>query len=280
MIEKAIAYKNSDNEFIASLKKLGLSDKEIESILKKYKRKKFEGGGDGGGDGGGGDGGGDGGDGSDGGDSGGDSGGEGDSTGDAGDDGGTAGPGDAGMGMGEADTMGSSTADDAASNQAASEAAAQAAADEATVGMQQNPAVETAPATGIMSQIGNFARQAFNAYTAFSPTAIAMNAINTAIGNISRGVTAPNDFSQATESVQSSAPATSTGGGGITTIQNYAPLTNVSTGNNTSDSIRTRLENLLKTQTVQVPTNQTVYQGQNINPLSNYTLLDLSNLRR
>ena len=261
MIDKAIAYKNADKDFIINLKKLGLSEDEIDIILKKYKRKKFEGGGDGGGgDGGGGDGGG--GDGGDGGDSGGDSSGAGDS-----------GPGsDAGPGPGEGDTMGSSTSDDAASNQAASEAAAQAASDEATVGMQQDPGVNVSNQdVGIMSTLSNLARTAFNAYMSVSPIGILSNAIS----NISRGVTAPNDFSQATESVQSAAPsATNTGGGGITTIQSYAPLSNASTGDNTQDAIRTRLENLLK-----VPTTQTIFQPQNINRLSNYTLADLTNLR-
>ena len=267
MIEKAIAYKKSDKDFISTLKKLGLSEDEIKLILKKYKRKKFEGGGDGGG----GDGGGDGGDGGgDGGDSGGDSG-DGDS-GDSGpggsDDGsGHGGPGpgsDAGPGIG--DTMGSSTADDAAANQAASEAAAQAATDQATIGMQQNPDVE-AP-TGIMSTLSNMARQAFNAYTAISPTAIAMNAINNAISNAQRGVTPANDYSQVTESVQTSTPGPNNNGG-ISTIQNYAPLYNISTGDNTADALRTRLNNLIQ---IEQPS---IMGIPSISPYSNYTLLDL-----
>jgi hypothetical protein len=38
--------------------------------------------------------------------------------------------------------------------------------------------------------------------------------------------------------------------------------------------MRIRLENLLK-----VPTSQTVFQNQNVNSLSNYTLSDLARLR-
>ena len=244
------------------------------------------------------------GDGSGGGDSGGGSGGSGgsDAAGDAGnatgDSAGVGGSGDSADGTGAGsgpggeagtggvgpagDTMGSSTAQDAEANQQA--AAQNVTADDVSVAAQADQEdAETAAAaqaaqsqTGIMSTLGNLARTAFNAYSTFSPLGIALSAL----GNISRGVTPANDYSQATTSVQTSAPSTSTGGGGITTIQNYAPLYNTSTGNNTSDSIRTRLENLLKTQTVQVPTSQTVYQGQNINPLSNYTLLDLYNLRK
>jgi len=65
----------------------------------------------------------------------------------------------------------------------------------------------------------------------------------------------------------------SDGGGGITTIQSYAPLSNTSTGDNTADSIRKRLEDLL----VQRPTS---YVTPTASQLSNYNLLDLVNLRR
>jgi hypothetical protein len=93
--------------------------------------------------------------------------------------------------------------------------------------------------------------------------------------NIGRGVTGPSDDTQETESVQTSAPNTSNTGGGITTIQSYAPLYNTNTGDNTSDAMRIRLENLL-----QVPTTKTVFQNPDINSLFNYTLADLTNLRR
>ena len=271
MIEKAIAYKNADKDFIINLKKLGLNEDEIDIILKKYKRKKFEDGG--GGDGGGGDGGSSGSDsGGDGGDSGGDSGDSGSSAssdggGDSGASGGVGGSdaaGDAGEATGDSPGVGGSGDSTSATGVGQGPGG-----EEGTGGVSAaNAATEGA---GVMSTLGNLARTAFNAYMSVSPIGILSNAIS----NISRGVTAPNDFSQATESVQSAAPsATNTGGGGITTIQSYAPLSNVSTGDNTQDAIRTRLENLLK-----VPTTQTVFQPQNINRLSNYTLADLTNFR-
>jgi len=173
------------------------------------------------------------------------------------------------------DTMGSSTAQDTEANQQA--AAQNVTADDVATAAQadQEDAATAAAANAATSGIGNLARQAFNAYMAVSPIGMLSRAVSNVVGNISRGVTAPNDFSQATESVQSSAPSVSDGGGGITTIGQYAPLSNTSTGDNTQDAIRTRLENLLK-----VPTTRTVFQPQNVNQLSNYTLADLTNLRR
>jgi hypothetical protein len=92
--------------------------------------------------------------------------------------------------------------------------------------------------------------------------------------NIGRGVTGPSDDTQEQSSVQSG-PAQDSSGGGITTIQSYAPLYNTTIGDNTSDAMRIRLENLL-----QVPTTKTVFQNPDINSLSNYTLDDLTNFRR
>lgn len=226
MIEKKVKYE--DKDFLKHLKGLGLSKEDIGNILGKTKRKKFE---DGGGGDGGGDGGSSGGDGDSSGDSSGDSGpggsddgsssgvgsGEGDSTGDAGDQGGTEGPGpgvgaEGGFGIGPdaaAEAAQSVTADDvSAQAQADAEDAATAAAAQAAQSQ-----------TGIMSTIGNLARAAFNAYATFSPTGIAMNAISNAISNAQRGVTAPNDFSQATESVQSGPAQSPSGGdGGISNL--------------------------------------------------------------
>jgi hypothetical protein len=91
--------------------------------------------------------------------------------------------------------------------------------------------------------------------------------------NIGRGVTGPSDDTQEQSSVQTSAPSASDGGGGITTINQFAPLSNPTTGDNTADSIRTRLENLL----VQRPTSYGIPAA---SQLSNYNLLDLVNLRR
>jgi len=173
------------------------------------------------------------------------------------------------------DTMGSSTAQDTEANQQA--AAQNVTADDVATAAQadQEDAATAAAANAATSGIGNLARQAIQAYMTYSPIGMLSRAVSNVVGNISRGVTAPNDFSQATESVQSSAPSVSDGGGGITTIGQYAPLSNTSTGDNTQDAIRTRLENLLK-----VPTTRTVFQPQNVNQLSNYTLADLINLRR
>ena len=173
------------------------------------------------------------------------------------------------------DTMGSSTAQDTEANQQA--AAQNVTADDVATAAQadQEDAATAAAANAATSGIGNLARQAIQAYMTYSPIGMLSRAVSNVVGNISRGVTAPNDFSQATESVQSSAPSVSDGGGGITTIGQYAPLSNTSTGDNTADTMRTRLENLLK-----VPTSQTVFQPQNVNQLSNYTLADLINLRR
>jgi hypothetical protein len=104
--------------------------------------------------------------------------------------------------------------------------------------------------------------------------------------NIGRGVTGPSDDTQEQSSVQTSAPSAPDGGGGITTINQFAPLYNTSTGDNTTDSIRTRLENLLKGPPVlkiptgEMPQQPTSYGIPAASQLSNYNLLDLVNLRR
>jgi hypothetical protein len=160
------------------------------------------------------------------------------------------GPGDAGPGPGPGDTFGSSTADDAAANQAASEAAAQAASDAATIGMQQNPATEE---TGVMSTVTNAVKNAIqNAINNPVQTAIgfargplaaaAFGLAKDAYSNYARGVTAPDDFSQSTTSVQSNTQSPSNDGG-INTLQAYAPLYNSSetTGDSTMDAYIRRL---------------------------------------
>ena len=101
--------------------------------------------------------------------------------------------------------------------------------------------------------------------------------------DIARGVTAPGteeydqDYAKMdlTTDVRNTGPETNIGGGGggINTIQSYAPLSNKSTGDNTADSIRKRLEDLL----VQRPTS---YTTPTASQLSTYNLLDLVNLRR
>jgi len=66
------------------------------------------------------------------------------------------------------------------------------------------------------------------------------NAISQAVDAANRGVTAPNDFSQVTESVQTNTQSPSSGGG-ISTIQAYAPLYNPDTGNPTMDAYMRQL---------------------------------------
>ena len=167
------------------------------------------------------------------------------------------------------DTMGSSTAQDTEANQQA--AAQNVTADDVATAAQadQEDAATAAAANAATSGIGNLARQAFNAYMAVSPIGMLSRAVSNVVGNISRGVTGPSDDTQETESVQSSAPASSNGGG-INTINQFAPLYNTSTGDNAADALRTRLSNLIQVQ-------QPVIRGiPTVSPYSNYTLLDLA----
>ena len=86
----------------------------------------------------------------------------------------------------------------------------------------------------IANAVNNPARTAVG--MAFGPVAaLGFDALSQAVSSISRGVTAPNDYSQATESVQSAAPSDPSGGG-ISTIQSYAPTYNADTGNPTMDA--------------------------------------------
>ena len=66
------------------------------------------------------------------------------------------------------------------------------------------------------------------------------SAISNAVSAANRGVTGPNDASQATSSVQSNTQSPSTGGG-ISTIAEYAPTYNPDTGNPTMDAYMRRL---------------------------------------
>ena len=225
-------------------------------------------GGGGGGDGGGGDGGGSsGGDGSSSGDSSGDSSGEGDSGPGGSDDGsghgGPGGPGDSGPGGSDDGTGhggpgpggpgGESTGDAPGTQggtvgeaQAAAQAAAESiSADNVSTQAQADQedaataaAANTSTTSGVMSTLGNMARAAMNAYSRFSPTGIAINAISTAISNAQKGVTGPSDDTQEQTSVQTGpTPGSGSSDGGITTIPIYAPLVNESTGSNTADAL-------------------------------------------
>ena len=245
MIEKAIAYKKTDKDFIFSLKKLGLSKDEINFILKKYKRKNFE----------------------DGGDSGGDSGGQGDSGPGGSDDGsGHGGPGGSDSGPGGSDDgtghggpgpgpgvddggyggfgIGPNAEAEAAVSNAAA-AAAEANALAQTLEDQANR--EKNPATARLSPLGvtaynmsltnpekSFSEKAMGFVTSPFSTALA-----TAYDAYARGVTSPDDYSQLDTSVQNPAPSVSPGGGGgITTILPYENLYNSEiTGDNTMDAL-------------------------------------------
>jgi hypothetical protein len=67
------------------------------------------------------------------------------------------------------------------------------------------------------------------------------NAISNAVSAANRGVTGPSDDTQETSSVQSGPSQSPSGGGGIGTIQAYAPTYNPDTGNPTMDAYMRRL---------------------------------------
>jgi hypothetical protein len=67
------------------------------------------------------------------------------------------------------------------------------------------------------------------------------NAISNAVSAANRGVTGPSDDTQEATSVQSGPAQSPSGGGGIGTIQAYAPTYNPDTGNPTMDAYMRRL---------------------------------------
>ena len=198
---------------------------------------------------------------------------EGSSLGDANDQGGTAGPGPGpGANDGGYDGFGigpNAEAEAAASNAAAAAAAAKAAEVEVDMSMpalqtmQEKAMTQVENTFSVPGMIGGLVGMNFG--VPFS--------IGATIGsNIGRGVTAPDDFSQLDTSVQNGPAKDSSGGDGILNI--YAPLTNPTSGDNTVDAMRTRLNALLDVK-------PTVYGiPAAVNKLSNYSLLDLSNLRK
>jgi hypothetical protein len=106
--------------------------------------------------------------------------------------------------------------------------------------------------SGIAASVASFGRQAVqNAINNPVATAIgivagpvaglAARAISNAISAANRGVTGPNDASQAQTSVQSGPSQSPSDGGGISTIQAYAPTYNPDTGNPTMDAYMRRL---------------------------------------
>ena len=205
----------------------------------------------------------------DGGSSGGDSGGPGDSGPGGSDDGtGHGGPGQGDSGPGGSDDgtghggpgpgsgpggaeggfgIGPNAAQEAAQSVTADDVSAQAQAD------QEDAATAAAAAeTGVMGTVAGFARNAIqNAINnpvstmvgmAFGPVAgLAARGIAAAVDAANRGVTGPSDDTQESTSVQSGPAQSPSGGGGIGTIQAYAPTYNPDTGNPTMDAYMRRL---------------------------------------
>jgi len=191
----------------------------------------------------------------------------GDAGGATGDSGGVGGSGDSGAGGvgqgpgGEEGTSGVSAAQAAAQSVTADNVSMQAQAD-------MEDAATAAAANAANPGITGLVDKAIQTYMAFSPTVAIAKAIANTISNMQKGVTAPDDFSQVDTSVQTSTPGPNNSGG-VTTINQYAPLYNTSTGDNTSDALRTRLNNLIQAQPV-------VTGIPSVSPYSNYTLLDLA----
>ena len=211
-------------------------------------------GGGGGGDGGGGDGGGGGGDG--GGDSGGDSGDSGDSDSGTGQSGAQSGDNtdgnnasdasDSGVGVGD---TGVGVSDSTASVTGQEGAQAAENTDMGPAGVADAEAAETD--TGIMSTLTNMVNMAVQnvkdnpiatVVGMVNPVAgLAARAISSAVDAANRGVTGPSDDTQETSSVQSGPAQSPSGGdGGITTLPQYAPLYNQSTGDPLLDSLIAR----------------------------------------
>jgi hypothetical protein len=122
--------------------------------------------------------------------------------------------------------------------------------EEGTGGVSAAASSQTSGTT--MSTIGSLARNTIaNAINNPVATAIgiamgpvagfAAQAISNAVSAANRGVTGPNDASQAQTSVQSGPSQSPSGGGGIGTIQAYAPVYNPDTGNPTMDAYMRRL---------------------------------------
>jgi len=106
--------------------------------------------------------------------------------------------------------------------------------------------------TGVMSTVTNAVKNAIaNAVNnpvataigiAMGPVAgLAARGISAAVDAANRGVTGPSDDTQESSSVQSGPSQSPSDGGGIETIQEYAPLYNPDTGNPTMDSYIRRL---------------------------------------
>jgi hypothetical protein len=155
--------------------------------------------------------------------------GEGESTGDANDQGGTEGPGG---------SQGESTGD-APGTQGGTVSEAQAAAESAATETGVMSTVTNAVQNAIANAVNNPVATAIG--IAMGPVAgLAARGIAAAVDASNRGVTGPSDDTQESTSVQSNTQSPSDGGG-IGTIQEYAPTYNPNTGNPTMDAYMRRL---------------------------------------
>ena len=197
------------------------------------------------------------GDGSGGGGSGGDGAGAGDSGGSGGGAAASGGGGDDGAGASSAGDAGASTGDSGgvggSGDSTGGEGVGSGPGGEAnTGGVSAANATSEGSVAAAVNAVANFGRQAIaNAISNPAPTAIGMafgpvagfaaQAISNAVSAANRGVTGPSDDTQEATSVQSGPSQSPSSGGGIGTIQAYAPLYNPDTGNPTMDAYMRRL---------------------------------------
>jgi len=197
------------------------------------------------------------GDGSGGGGDGGDGAGAGDSGGSGGGASASGGGGDDGAGASSAGDAGASTGDSAgvggSGDSTGGEGVGSGPGGEAnTGGVSAANATSEGSVAAAVNAVTGFARNTIaNAINNPAPTAIGMafgpvagmvaNAVSQAVSAANRGVTGPSDDTQEATSVQSGPSQSPSSGGGIGTIQAYAPLYNPDTGNPTMDAYMRRL---------------------------------------
>jgi hypothetical protein len=156
---------------------------------------------------------------------------------------GSVGPSDSGFGIGP--DAAQDAAQSAAQSISADDVSAQAQADQEDAA---TAAAAAAAETGIMSTVTNAIRNAINnpvqtaiGFARGPLAAAAFGFARDAISAANRGVTGPSDDTQESTSVQSGPSQSPSGGGGLTTIPQYAPLYNPDTGNPTMDAYMRRL---------------------------------------
>ena len=151
------------------------------------------------------------------------------------------GPGGAESGFGIGPDAATEAAQSAAQSISADNVSTQAQAD------QEDAATAAAANTGVMGSLSNAVQNAIaNARAnpvataigiAMGPVAgLAARGIGMAVDAANRGVTGPSDDTQESTSVQSGPAQSPSDGGGIATIQSYAPTYNADTGNPTMDA--------------------------------------------